>query len=71
MRCCSNLKVGHEITINDILVSEMDDLEKIAKSKIHRNLDIIDEREQEIIRGRFGLNQGSEERSGKWRRAVS
>ncbi|WP_187768187.1 hypothetical protein [Paenibacillus sp. PL91] len=33
-------------------------MEKIAKSKIHRNLDIIDEREQEIIRDRFGLNQG-------------
>ncbi|ALS27217.1 DNA-directed RNA polymerase sigma-70 factor [Paenibacillus sp. 32O-W] len=36
---------------------------KIEKSKIYRNLDILDEREKEVVVGRFGLEQGGEERT--------
>ena len=36
---------------------------KIEKSKIYNHLDILDEREQEVIRSRFGLEQGGEERT--------
>jgi RNA polymerase sporulation-specific sigma factor len=36
---------------------------KIEKSKIYAHLDILDEREQEVIRGRFGLEHGGEERT--------
>lgn len=36
---------------------------KIEKSKIYRNLDILDGREQEVIRGRFGLDRGGDERT--------
>src|SRR5690606_19658882 len=55
-------KEGNEITLIDILGTESDDVAdkvelKIEKSKIYNNLDILDEREQEVIRGRFGLDQ--------------
>jgi len=61
-------KEGNEITLIDILGTESDDVAdkvelKIEKSKIYNNLDILDEREQEVIRGRFGLDQGGEERT--------
>jgi len=61
-------KEGNEITLIDILGSEAEDIDvmvqlKIEKSKIYRNLDILDEREQEVIRGRFGLDTGGEERT--------
>jgi RNA polymerase sporulation-specific sigma factor len=61
-------KEGNEITLIDILGSEADDIAdlvqlKIEKSKIYRNLDILDPREQEVIKGRFGLEQGGEERT--------
>ncbi|MBP1999084.1 RNA polymerase sporulation-specific sigma factor [Paenibacillus shirakamiensis] len=61
-------KEGNEITLIDILGSEADDVAehvqlKMEKSKIYQNLDILDEREQEVIRGRFGLEQGGEERT--------
>ncbi|GAB6990738.1 RNA polymerase sporulation sigma factor SigK [Paenibacillus pini] len=61
-------KEGNEITLIDILGSDADDVAdvvqlKIEKSKIYRNLDILDEREQEVIKGRFGLEQGGEERT--------
>lgn len=36
---------------------------KIEKSKIYRNLDILDEREKEVVVGRFGLDTGGEERT--------
>lgn len=36
---------------------------KIEKSKIYRNLDILDDREKEVVIGRFGLEQGGEERT--------
>jgi len=62
-------KEGNEITLQDILGSEPDDVVekvqlKIEKSKIYQNLDILDEREQEVIRGRFGLDgKNSDERT--------
>ncbi|GMK41334.1 hypothetical protein PCCS19_43900 [Paenibacillus sp. CCS19] len=36
---------------------------KIEKSKIYRNLDILDDREKEVVVGRFGLEHGGEERT--------
>ena len=61
-------KEGNEITLIDILGSDNDEVAdkvelKIEKSKIYNHLDILDEREQEVIRGRFGLEQGGEERT--------
>ncbi|WP_106768407.1 RNA polymerase sporulation sigma factor SigK [Paenibacillus faecalis] len=61
-------KEGNEITLIDILGSEADDIVdavqlKIEKSKIYRNLDILDEREKEVVIGRFGLEAGGEERT--------
>jgi RNA polymerase sporulation-specific sigma factor len=61
-------KEGNEITLIDILGSEADDVAdmvqlKIERSKIYRNLDILDEREREVVVGRFGLEAGGEERT--------
>ncbi|MEK5495018.1 RNA polymerase sporulation sigma factor SigK [Paenibacillus sp. FSL R7-0297] len=62
-------KEGNEITLIDILGgSEDDDVIKevdlkIEKSKIYRNLDILDEREKEVVVGRFGLDTGGQERT--------
>jgi len=61
-------KEGNEITLIDILGSDNDEVVdkvemKIEKSKIYNHLDILDEREQEVIRSRFGLEQGGEERT--------
>jgi RNA polymerase sporulation-specific sigma factor len=61
-------KEGNEITLIDILGTDADDVIdkvqlKIEKSKIYRNLDILDNREQEVIKGRFGLETGGEERT--------
>lgn len=52
----------------DILGTENDDVVdkvqlKIEKSKIYRNLDILDDREREVVVGRFGLETGGEERT--------
>ncbi|QWU17609.1 RNA polymerase sporulation sigma factor SigK [Paenibacillus sophorae] len=61
-------KEGNEITLIDILGSDTDDVIKevdlkIEKSKIYRNLDILDDREKEVVIGRFGLDTGGEERT--------
>lgn len=61
-------KEGNEITLIDILGTEGDDVIdtvqlKIEKSKIHRNLSILDDREKEVVISRFGLEQGGEERT--------
>lgn len=61
-------KEGNEITLIDILGSESDDVAeavqmKIEKTKIYAHLNILDEREQEVIRGRFGLDTGGDERT--------
>lgn len=64
-------KEGNEITLIDILGTEADDIVdavqlKIEKSKIYRNLDILDDREKEVVIGRFGLEAGEKNgRSGK------
>ncbi len=52
----------------DILGSDADEVAdkvqlKIEKSKIYKNLDILDEREREVVVGRFGLETGGEERT--------
>ncbi|NBI29528.1 MULTISPECIES: RNA polymerase sporulation sigma factor SigK [Chengkuizengella] len=59
-------KEGNEITLIDILGTESDEVVdkvqlKIEKSKIYSNLHILDDREREVIKGRFGLIQGGEE----------
>jgi RNA polymerase sporulation-specific sigma factor len=36
---------------------------KIEKSKIYKNLDILDDREKEVVIGRFGLVHGGGERT--------
>ncbi|GIP35909.1 RNA polymerase sporulation sigma factor SigK [Paenibacillus sp. J2TS4] len=61
-------KEGNEITLIDILGTEADDVAervqlKIEKSKIYDHLDILDDREQEVIKGRFGLVLGGDERT--------
>ncbi|UUZ80521.1 sigma-70 family RNA polymerase sigma factor [Paenibacillus sp. P26] len=61
-------KKGNEITLIDILGTEDDDVVdkvqiKIEKSKIYKNLDILDEREKEVVVGRFELEHGGEERT--------
>ncbi|MDQ0493189.1 MULTISPECIES: RNA polymerase sporulation sigma factor SigK [Paenibacillus] len=61
-------KEGNEITLIDILGTDTDDIVdkvqlKIEKSKIYRNLDILDEREKEVVIGRFGLEAGGDERT--------
>ncbi len=61
-------KEGNEITLIDILGTENDEVAeqvqlKIEKSKIHAHLGILDGREQEVIRSRFGLDHGGEERT--------
>ncbi|OZQ83674.1 hypothetical protein CA598_23850 [Paenibacillus sp. VTT E-133291] len=61
-------KKGNEITLIDILGSEADDVIKevdlkIENIKIYRNLDILDDREKEVVVCRFGLDTGGEERT--------
>jgi RNA polymerase sporulation-specific sigma factor len=61
-------KEGNEITLIDILGTEANDVAdkvelKIEKKKIYSNLHILDQREQEVIRGRFGLELGGDERT--------
>ncbi|MCM3785747.1 RNA polymerase sporulation sigma factor SigK [Neobacillus mesonae] len=61
-------KEGNEITLIDILGTEADEVMdkvqlKIEKSKIYQNLDILDDREKEVVVGRFGLEAGGEERT--------
>lgn len=58
-------KEGNEITLIDVLGTDIDDVIqrvqlKIEKSKIYKHIHILDEREQEVIRGRFGLDNGEE-----------
>ena len=58
-------KEGNEITLIDVLGTDIDDMIqrvqlKIEKSKIYQHIHILDKREQEVIRGRFGLDNGEE-----------
>jgi len=61
-------KEGNEISLIDILGTEADEVDemvqlKIEKSKIYKNLDILDEREKEVVLARFGLESGGDERT--------
>ena len=54
----------NEITLIDILGTESDEVAdrvelKMEKSKIYQNLDILDDREKEVVVGRFGLEAGN------------
>ncbi|MFD1435684.1 RNA polymerase sporulation sigma factor SigK [Kroppenstedtia eburnea] len=58
-------KEGNEITLIDVLGTDRDEIVetvqlKIEKSKIYGYLHILDEREQDVIRNRFGLSGGKE-----------
>ena len=58
-------KEGNEITLIDVLGTETDEVLdevqlKLEKMKIYNRLTFLDEREQEVIRGRFGLPDGEE-----------
>lgn len=58
-------KEGNEITLVDIIGTEKEEVEeevqmKIEKSKIYQHIHILDDREQEVIRCRFGLENGEE-----------
>lgn len=58
-------KEGNEITLIDVLGTDIDDVIqrvqlKIEKSKIYQHIHVLDKREQEVIRGRFGLDNGEE-----------
>ncbi|ASS74746.1 RNA polymerase sporulation sigma factor SigK [Tumebacillus algifaecis] len=58
-------KEGNEITLIDVLGTDTDDVIdevqlKLEKMKIYSRMNLLDEREQEVIRGRFGLPDGEE-----------
>lgn len=58
-------KEGNEITLIDVLGTDSDEIIdmvqlKLEKAKIYSRLNLLDEREQEVIRGRFGLPDGEE-----------
>ena len=58
-------KEGNEITLIDILGTDRDEVvetvqTKIEKNRIYNHLHILDPREQEVIRNRFGLDGGKE-----------
>jgi RNA polymerase sporulation-specific sigma factor len=58
-------KEGNEITLIDILGTDRDEVvetvqTKIEKKRIYNHLHILDPREQEVIRNRFGLDGGKE-----------
>ncbi|OUM88162.1 MAG: sporulation sigma factor SigK [Bacillus thermozeamaize] len=58
-------KDANEITLIDILGTDPDDVVdtvqlKIESSKIHHFFHVLTEREQEVIRSRFGLDSGKE-----------
>lgn len=60
-------KEGNEITLIDVLGTDRDEIAeqvqmKIEKRKIYEHIHILDEREQEVIRWRFGL-EGEKERT--------
>lgn len=58
-------KEGNEIALIDVLGTDIDEVVKhvqfkIEKSQIYKYIHVLDEREQEVIRGRFGLDNGEE-----------
>jgi RNA polymerase sporulation-specific sigma factor len=60
-------KKGNKITLIDILGTESDDVAdkvqlKFEKSKIYKYLEILDDREKEVVIGGFVLVHGGDER---------
>lgn len=58
-------KEGNEITLIDVLGTDMDEVIEavqlqIEKNKIYEFIDVLDPREREVIVGRFGLDQVKE-----------
>jgi RNA polymerase sporulation-specific sigma factor len=58
-------KEGNEISLIDVLKSEMDDIIDLVqlqmeKNKIYEHIHVLDEREKEVIIGRFGLDMEKE-----------
>lgn len=58
-------KEGNEITLIDVLGTETDEVVdavqlKLESSKIYQHIHILDDREKEVIIGRFGLDQDKE-----------
>nr|WP_249178963.1 sigma-70 family RNA polymerase sigma factor [Brevibacillus sp. NL20B1] len=58
-------KEGNEITLIDVLGTEIDEVVdtvqlKLESNKIYQHIHILDEREKEVIIGRFGLDQDKE-----------
>lgn len=66
-------KEGNEITLIDVLKADLDDIVdtiqlKMEKKQIYEHIHILDDREKEVIVGRFGLDMEKErpnERSQK------
>jgi RNA polymerase sporulation-specific sigma factor len=61
-------KEGNEITLIDVLGSDADHIYEqvqldIERAKLYKHLSILDDREKEVVMGRFGLEQGGEERT--------
>lgn len=58
-RLKSKLRSGG--TLIDILGTEADDIidkVQVKNSKIYKNLDVLEDREKEVVIGRFGLEHG-------------
>lgn len=58
-------KEGNQISLQDVLGTESDEVEelvemKIEQAKIYEHIHILDKREQEVVRCRFGLDNGEE-----------
>ena len=67
-------KEGNEITLIDILGTKADDVVKqvemqIERRNIYQHIHILDHREQEVIRARFGLGGEKRRHSGKLQRS--
>lgn len=58
-------KEGNEITLIDVLKADLDDIVdtiqlKMEKKQIYEHIHILDDREKEVIVGRFGLDMEKE-----------
>lgn len=58
-------KEGNEISLIDVLKADMDDVVdlvqlKMEKNKIYQHIHVLDQREKEVIIGRFGLDMEKE-----------
>jgi RNA polymerase sporulation-specific sigma factor len=58
-------KEGNEITLIDVLKADLDDIAdtiqlKMEKKQIYKHIHVLDDREKEVIIGRFGLDNEKE-----------